>query len=271
VIGLIVLAAACLVAFVVGSLTIRVAGLAPSPDPVANVAMSLATGVSVTPLLIEWFPLRWTPLWARLFVGALALLWVLRVPWRRRLYNLRRRPTAHSVTLAALITVIVALSVLQVWSAAVPPGIDSVRHIMLTRLIEAHGGLPPALEPFIRGGTLAYHWGAHANVAMTGLLLGFTEPFSVAALLISYAAFLRIVCCLTIYAVARSLFRDPRAAMLAAAIAAGVNALPAELVMQGRFTQLAGRPCSRLSLRWRNGALAGPPRASSPGGPTTAT
>lgn len=238
--AVVALGVAAVTACCAGAVVTRLLRVGSSTDLIARLGLWMATGLCVVPLLLEFSPIAFTPLVVRLVCAALIAGSLATTRWSRLLRSAKRRPVQWYAVAIVLLALVAGLAIAQMGGAAVAPGVDSVHHLMLARLIVAHGGVPPDLEPFIAGGRLAYHWGAHANVAFVALLLGSKDPFSVSALMVAYAALLRIICCLTLYAAARSLFADRTAGVIAAAVAAGFSALPAALVTQGRFTQLAG-------------------------------
>ena len=230
-----------LVLFVAGDLLLRLLRVPVSPDPVARVGIATAIGLSVIALLIEFSTwIRWTPASVRMFVFCLAIAWLALTRRLPRIRIARAKPCRWYLLPVLLLVLVASLAILQVRGVAVAPGVDSAHHLMLTRLIVDHGRLPASLDPYIPEGRLAYRWGIHANVAFSSLLLGQLGPFEVSRMIVLYAALLRIVGTLSMYAAARSLFADRLAGLIAGAVTAGFSALPAALVNQGRFTHLAG-------------------------------
>lgn len=239
--GLFVLTAAATIAFCAGAAVMDVIRERISTDPSVRIAIAMACGTCILPLLLLWTPfVSWSPALVRIVVAALLLKRIL--SFDRAAFR-RWRAASRAGWLAALAVLAIAaiwLSIAQVDGAPVPGEIDGVHHLMLTRLIVDRGGLPADLSPFIAGAPLAYHWGAHANAAAVTWLLGVHEPFAVAQVLVWYGAFLRILCVFCMYAATRSITGDRMAALVAAGLTATVSALPAALVAQGRFTHLAG-------------------------------
>jgi hypothetical protein len=227
-------------AFLVVGMTARSFGRHSMADWLSANAVAASLSVSLVPVIVLWLPfVHWTSLTVRIGAAALVAAWGILQVRRKKIRTSSRRSVRQPLLWAVLI-VVIAISSCQVSKSDVPPGIDSVHHIMLTRLIADRGEIPWRLDPYIQEGRLVYHWGAHAGVAMLALLSGWSSAFDVASLLAAYGALLTILCSLGMYVAGRTLFGDARAGVIAAALTSGVSALPAALVQQGRFTQLAG-------------------------------
>ena len=116
------------------------------------------------------------------------------------------------------------------------------------------------------GGALTYHWGFHAAAAWLAWLLGTTDAFAIADLVLQVGQIVNVLAVLMLYAAARVLFASRRAGLLAAVSAACITWFPAYFVTWGRYTHLAGVLLLlaaliglwqlRHHLRWGHGAQA---------------
>ncbi len=124
---------------------------------------------------------------------------------------------------------------------------------MIVRLLLEHRGLPATYDPYIPQGRFFYHWGYHALVALVAWLLGWTDSFQIARLVLISGQVLNALTPLPMYLAGRHLFQSRRAGLYAATYAALVSWMPAYYVSWGRYTHLFGTlllPLFALSL-WR--------------------
>ena len=217
-------------------------------DWLVALALQIGLGMAWWPLLLLWsstLGLVWSQPVARVAIlalllgGAVALLWVSRQAWQRRLHSLAHQ--AIYLTVWSCVAVLaIATRLLQIRSLALPAWVDSVHHVALVRLIVAQGRLPATLDPFVPGGALTYHWGFHAAAAWLAWLLGTTDAFAIADLVLQVGQVVNVLAVLMLYAAARVLFASRRAGLLAAVSAACITWFPAYFVTWGRYTHLAG-------------------------------
>ncbi len=217
-------------------------------DWLVALALQIGLGMAWWPLLLLWsttLGLTWSPPVARVAIlalllgGAAALLWVSRQAWQRRLHSLAHQAVYLTVWCCVAVLAI-ATRLLQIRSLALPAWVDSVHHVALVRLIVAQGQLPATLDPFVPGGALTYHWGFHAVAAWLAWLLGTTDAFAIADLVLQVGQIFNVLAVLMLYAAARVLFASRRAGLLAAVSAACITWFPAYFVTWGRYTHLAG-------------------------------
>lgn len=243
-------------------------------DWLVALALQIGLGMAWWPLLLLWsttLGLAWAPPVARLAMlalflgGAVALLWVSRQAWQRRMHSLAHQ-TIYLTVWGCVAVLAIATRLLQIRSLALPAWVDSVHHVAIVRLIVAQGQLPTTLDPFVPRGALTYHWGFHAAAAWLAWLLGTSDAFAIADLVLQVGQIFNVLAVLMLYAAARVLFASRRAGLLAAASAASITWFPAYFVTWGRYTHLAGVLLLlaaliglwqlRHDLRWGHGAQA---------------
>lgn len=222
-----------------GSAILRMLGPVDIEGRIARISVELSLGLAFWPLVFLWtslFPLRWSPLVVRGVVAVAAIT---------ALFPRKQHRTVRPVTFLDLAFAFVLLA--TVWTRlrtivgiVVPPWVDSVHHTMLIRLFLIRGSVPTTYDPFIAGATAFYHWGYHAIAATLCWFIGRTDPFEVAAAVLSFGQFLNALTPLFVYGATRSFTRNRMAAVVAAALAALVSYYPAYYVSWGRYTHLAG-------------------------------
>lgn len=218
-------------------------------DPILTFARQLGLGLAIWPALFLWTSLlgwHWTPASIRILTllvggaGFMALFAVPRERWRRRYQHLRE----HATVLATF-GVVLVLSIVTRWlhvrDLVLPNWVDSVHHMMLLRLILERGTVPYDYAPFIeQTARPLYHWGYHALIAWPAWLLGITDPFRLADLMLQTGQVLNVLVAPALYAAGYTLFKDQRAGLLAATLGMLVSWFPAYYVSWGRYTHLAG-------------------------------
>lgn len=214
--------------------------LLPLPlDRPSKLAAQLTLGLAFWPLLFLWtslLPLHWTTLLVRsvVVIAAGAAF------FPPRIVRFVRSVTFDSIGLLALLAVTGWTRLRAIVAVVVPPWVDSVHHTMLVRLFLMRGTVPISYDPFIPGARAFYHWGYHAITAVLCWFVGWTDAFSVPAVVLSFGQFLNATTPLFVYAAAFALARSRGAALIAAALAGLVSYYPAYYVSWGRYTHLAG-------------------------------
>src|SRR5450830_1008095 len=219
--------ASILLLWVPGALLSRILGLKRRPDRITRIALELSLGLAFWPILLLWtstLGLRWSPSGARLlFIALLGATAVIAVVARRREppVSLSHSLSGGRAIQGALFILVALLAVstraFQIEGVILPPWVDSVHHEMVVRLIVEGGAVPVSYAPFIPGSAAAaYHWGFHAPVAWLAWLLGRTDPFEIAGLLLHYGQVLNALSVFALYTAGRELFASRRAGLLSA-------------------------------------------------------
>jgi hypothetical protein len=222
-----------------GAAILRLTGSVRSTDRATKIATQFAAGLAFWPVIFLWtslLQLQWTPLVVRCVVGVSAAV----AFFPRRRPRFVRLVTFHGSLLLVVLAVTGWTRARTVAGIVLPPWVDSVHHVMLTRLFLLRGGVPATYDPFIPGAKAFYHWGFHSIAAALTWFLGRTDPFSVAANILWLGQFLNVLTPLFVYAATLSLIRSRSAAVIAAALAGLVSYYPAYYVSWGRYTHLAG-------------------------------
>lgn len=230
-----------------GVLLYRLLRLSPRPDWLVVFALQLGLGLALWPLLLLWttqLGLHWQPFAAQIIAlalivgGAGALLWAPgRWPQRAEQFG---RQGLWLTLFACVAALTVVTRLLQVRDLALPAWVDPVQHVGIVRLLLADGAVPATLAPLIPDGIFNYHWGYHAIVAWLAWLLGVTDAFAVADVVLHFSQLLNALAVAMAYAGARVLFASRRAGLLAAASVGLVSWFPAYFVSWGRYTQMTG-------------------------------
>lgn len=218
-------------------------------DPLIYTAESIGLGLAFWPALFLWtsvFGWHWTPATARTFallIGAAGIVAFVAVP--RRQWHQRCRLLRENATVLATFGAVLALSIVTRWlhirELVLPNWVDSVHHMMLLRLILEGGAIPYDYAPFIAATTRPlYHWGYHVLIAWPAWVLGTTDPFQLADLMLQSGQILNVLMAPMFYAAGYTLFKNQRAGLLAATLGMLVSWLPAYYVSWGRYTHLAG-------------------------------
>ena len=230
-----------------GALLHRVLRLPARPDWLVTLALQLGLGLAFWPLLLLWttqLGWHWTQTTAQLaaptlMVAGLAALFWAPGRWPQRLAQLSRQ--AFTLTIFACVaTVTVVTRLLQVRDLALPVWVDPVHHVAIVRLLLAQGAVPATFDPFIAGGVFNYHWGFHALAAWVVWLLGRSDAFAVAAVVLHLGQLLNVLTVVMFYAAGRVPFASSRAGLLTAAMIGLVSWFPAYFLSWGRYTHLAG-------------------------------
>jgi hypothetical protein len=139
-----------------------------------------------------------------------------------------------------VIAITTATRIYHVRDLALPVWVDPVHHVAIVRLIVNQGAVPPTFDPFIPAGIFNYHWGFHSLVAWNAWLLGITDPFALADLVLHLGQLLNVLTVPMFYAAGRVLFASRRAGLFTAVIVGLVSWFPAYFLSWGRYTHLAG-------------------------------
>lgn len=243
-----------------GILLSRVLRLPSYPDWLVRAALQMGLGLAFWPLLFLWtseLGWRWSAPIAQIVAAGLVLAGMgalLYAPGRgRRRWAQARRQGFWLALFGCIAALTVATRLLHIRDLALPPWVDSVHHLAIVRLFLAQGSLPTSFDPFIPVGLFNYHWGFHALAVWLAWLLGISDSFALADLLLQLGQLLNALAVLIFYAAGRVLFASRRAGLLTAAIVALVSWFPAYYLSWGRYTHLAGVlllvPC--LLILWQ--------------------
>ncbi len=230
-----------------GVLLHRLLRLPSHPDWLVRATLQIGLGLAFWPLLFLWssqLGWYWSPTLAQPFAGVLVLagmglLFYAPGRWRRR-WAQGKRQALWLALFASVAGLTIATRLLHIRDLALPPWVDSVHHLAIVRLFLAQGSLPTSFAPFIPDGLFNYHWGFHALAAWLAWLLGISDSFALADLLLQLGQLLNGLTVLFFYAAGRVLFASRRAGLLAGAIVGLVSWFPAYYLSWGRYTHLVG-------------------------------
>ncbi len=217
-------------------------------DILTQFALQIGLGLAFWPVFLLWTSMlgwRWSARTAQLnllLFSIVGLLVLIRIFLNRRPLNLAylRRSAGWLILfgIVAGLTIFTRLS--HIRNLVLPLWVDSVSHTMLVRVFLIQGAWSETLAPFLPSVRFTYHWGYHAITAWLAWLLGWTEPLSVAQLVLQFGQVLNALTVLMLYAAGRVLFNSRRAGLLAAVLATLISWYPAYYVTWGRYTQLTG-------------------------------
>ncbi len=149
---------------------------------------------------------------------------------------------AHALAQAAgwllLLITFVSLGVrlAMVRDLAVPAWIDSVHHLLITRLILDQGALPDTYAPFAPAPSASYHPGFHVGAAVFTWLSG----LDLAPAMLIYGQVLNALSVPFIYLFTILLTRSRASGLFAGLLVGLFSPMPAYYTGWGRYTQLAG-------------------------------
>lgn len=213
--------------------------------PAARLSLAASLSVALPPLLlliVSTIGLRWgaPQMWLYLLICVAALLWPARHTSLRQHMNRLWRVRLDSAAMVLLAVFIAALIVRCYIVRDLPTGLlgDSYQHTMMAQLLLENGGLFTSWEPYAPLTTFTYHFGFHANVAFVSWLTG----IDVVTGIVLVGQILNALVAVMVFALTITVLRArPWAGVWAALLVAFVTTLPAQYVVWGRYTQLAGQ------------------------------
>lgn len=218
-------------------------------DLLAQLADLLGISIAATALatlvgfLLGW---RFSSAWLLLSYALLGFLVLLGVflrsaPWSRE--HKRSTPKSdrgpgsrlkNAILLTSLIAVL-AWRFYQVSELVLPAWVDSLHHVLITRVMLETGGIPETLDPYLSV-PFYYHFAFHAISAVFSFWSGL--PAEKAVLVMGQV--LNAAVALSVYRLGIALWNDWRRAGVAALFVGFVSHMPAYYATWGRYTLLAG-------------------------------
>ncbi|HEY5573562.1 MAG TPA: DUF6541 family protein [Anaerolineales bacterium] len=218
-------------------------------DLLAHLADLIGVSIAATALVaLIGFLLGWhfSSAWLLLSYSLLGFLVMLGVFLRSAL---RSREGGHSAPesdsgsrsrlknaiLLAGLTAILAWRFYQVRELVLPAWVDSLHHVLITRVMLETGGVPATLDPYLAV-PFYYHFAFHAISAAFSFWSSLPPEQSVLVI----GQVLNAAVALSVYRLGLSLWHDWRRAGLAALLVGFVSHMPAYYATWGRYTLLAG-------------------------------
>jgi hypothetical protein len=134
-----------------------------------------------------------------------------------------------------LLATVLALRFIQINDLLLPAWVDSVHHVLITRIIAERGAIPATLEPYLQV-PFSYYFGFHGIAAVFSMVSGFTPENAVLVI----GQVLNACVPLAIYRLGRVFWGDRSRALIAGLLVAFVSQMPAYYVTWGRYTLLTG-------------------------------
>ncbi len=229
-----------------GYLVADVLALEQDRDLLSRLALWAGLSMSLVPLALLWLTMARIPVTALLvrvtLLGiSVLVLWRWLVRRRRserriRVNELTRPHYLVTSTVVLILLLSASLRFLPPSELALPSWIDSVHHVVVTRLILERGGVPDSYQPFLPVSPFLYHFGFHALSAVFVWLAG-VDPASAVLIVGQTLSFLAP---LTVYWLALRLTGMRWAGVISALVVGTVSLMPAHFVNWGRYTHLAG-------------------------------
>jgi hypothetical protein len=152
------------------------------------------------------------------------------------LYRKVRPGWSSEITVAlTLFAAVLLLRFIQIDDLLLPAWVDSVHHVLITRIIAETGAIPSTLEPYLPV-PFSYYFGFHGISAVFSMLSGFSAERSVLML----GQVLNACIPLAIYRLGKAMWGNRSRALVAALLVAFVSQMPAYYVTWGRYTLLTG-------------------------------
>ncbi|MFN8439596.1 MAG: hypothetical protein U0175_02445 [Caldilineaceae bacterium] len=223
----------------------------PRPkDWLVAISVQIGLGIVFWPLILLWSSISstwhfipvWTAWTARGFVFGIGILAIGCAVFQIRtlpirLGSIERRWLLFWIVVFSL-TIFTRLQ--QVEGLVLPNWVDSVHHTEIAKLIIDQGKLPDSYLPYLPNAPFSYHWGFHAVAVWLCWLLGWTDGFGVAKVILQLGQMLNSLVTLMFYAGGRLLFQNRRAAISSAVFGSLISWYPAYYVSWGRYPQLLG-------------------------------
>lgn len=203
-------------------------------DLAENIAVSIGLSISITTvifLLTVYLPIKITfPLLIILYLIC-AITCGLVIFIRKTKF----RWTWEIPITLMLLTAVLLLRFYQIKDLVLPAWVDSVHHVLITRIILENGKIPTTLNPYLPV-PFAYYFGFHGMAAVVSELSGLSPERSVLVL----GQILNACIPLAIFRLGCSIWNDRKKALIAALLVAFVSQMPAYYVTWGRYTLLTG-------------------------------
>ncbi len=143
----------------------------------------------------------------------------------------------------ALLAIVLVLRFVQIEDLLLPAWVDSVHHVLITRLITETRSIPPSLEPYLPV-PFSYYFGFHGIAALFSVISGLAPEKAVLLL----GQVLNACVPLAIYRLGRAFWKQRSKALIAALLVAFVSQMPAYYATWGRYTLLTGMIMLPLTL-----------------------
>ena len=223
-------------------------------DNSSNVAISLAFGASIWPIIWTWSSLAnlaWTAtaLWVVMIIGWLVVISMLTRRWQQERLAFNTLPNQYTLALFCLLLFCFMLRLLAARDLAFAPWVDSVRHLQITRIMVETGQMLQTFQPYFDLDQSLYHFGFHSIAANISLLLN-RDTLDI---LLMLGQLINTLVLLAIYASGYLLTRRQGVGLLAAFVVGLPMFFPAYYLSWGRWTQLLGMLILSIliGLTWR--------------------
>ncbi len=234
-------------------------------DWLEGLALAIGLSIALTALAGEglyflqaYFPgANPAPLYV-ILLGVLAAVWGLQAP---RLGEVSGRRVLRGV-LAGLggVLLLTALVVWRWYQASpllLPAWVDSLHHTVIVQLIAQQGGIPNTFAPYFDA-PLHYHYGFHYITALFSQMAKESPEQSV----LWFGQLLNALIALSVYRLARVLWKPRWVALIAALLVGFAFQMPAYYVSWGRYTLSAGLVLLPLAMAQALIILREPPSLS---------
>jgi hypothetical protein len=160
-------------------------------------------------------------------------------------HKIKPRWSREIPTTLGLLAVVLVLRFVQIEDLLLPAWVDSVHHVLITRLITETRSIPLSLEPYLPV-PFSYYFGFHGIAALFSMISGLAPEKAVLIL----GQVLNACVPLAIYRLGRALWEQREKALIAALLVAFVSQMPAYYVTWGRYTLLTGMIILPITLAY---------------------
>jgi hypothetical protein len=150
-------------------------------------------------------------------------------------HKVKLRWSREIPTTLGLLAVVLVLRFVQIEDLLLPAWVDSVHHVLITRLITETRSIPASLDPYLPV-PFSYYFGFHGIAALFSMISGLAPEKAVLLL----GQVLNACVPLAIYRLGRAFWEQREKALIAALLVAFVSQMPAYYVTWGRYTLLTG-------------------------------
>ncbi|MGB8252990.1 MAG: hypothetical protein WCF08_07215, partial [Anaerolineaceae bacterium] len=199
-----------------------------------NLVSCIGLSISATSVILyltHYLPFKITPILLVVLYSACAVSSIIAILHRK----IKIRWSLDTPITLLLFTVVLFLRFYQAKDLVLPAWVDSVHHVLITKVILEKGMVPSTLEPYLAV-PFSYYFGFHGLAAAFSAISGLPPEKAVLIL----GQILNACMPLAIYRLGRTIWTDRTRPVIAALFVAFVSQMPAYYVTWGRYTLLTG-------------------------------
>jgi hypothetical protein len=210
----------------------------PAADLVAIIGTSISL-VGLILLLSSYFSFRITDT----LILILYLACLLSCISRLIIFHFKFKWSSDLSITIGLLAGVLLLRFYQIRGVVLPPWVDSIHHVLITKVILENGSIPGTLAPYLSV-PFSYYFGFHGVAALVSHLGNLPAEKTILIL----GQLLNACMPLAIFRLGHALWNDRTKALIAALLVAFFSQMPAYYVTWGRYTLLTGMIMLSLAM-----------------------